>query len=1056
VKSSIPSFTIIVSFIALSLCGISLIRFLNIQLNPSSSLSSFTIDYFWPDAGARVVEQEVTSRLEAICAGVKGIRDINSKSEKDGGSIQISLDKKADADVIRFEISTLIRQLWPGLPKGISYPQIHANRIDEKEEMPLISYAFNAPVSPFIIQKYAEDYIKPVLSQIPGIYKIEIVGASPLEWQVIYDAHKLEALQIKPDDIQKAIIQRLKKVNVGVSNESLPIVLTSGYLLSPARRAAGSEDEVGSEVLSSLPVLQLNNRIIYLSDIARVIHSEAQTQSYYRVNGLNTINIVVYAAAMQNNLTLSKKVKESVERLSVSFPPGYKLFMSYDATEYISNEIHNIGIRTIFTLIILLLFVLIVTMKLKHVLLVMVMLATNLSIAAIFYYLLRIEIHLYTLAGITVSFGLMTDNIIIMSDHIRTRGNFKAWLAILAGTLATISSLTIIFFLDEKIKTNLVDFAMVIIVNQSVSLLTALLLIPALMDKLKISKLHRRKSPHPGRWVPAFTNFYERFYIRFRRHKFIPLTILVLGFGLPVFMLPVKWEGEHWYHKVYGSTLGSEWYNNRARPLVNKVLGGSLRLFAEYVYEGSYFGSSQETNLYITANMPDGATIQQMNLLAGIMERYLLQFNHIKTFQTRISKHGTSITIFFKKGSQSGSFPYQLKNMVIAKAIELGGADWGVYGLGDGFSNSVDELIGNYGIKILGYNYDHLNALADKLKSNLKQNQRVKEVYVVPELTWFKPENDEFEVKMNETETMTSGISPDVVYASLQNLSMGSDAFTTVYFNRSSENILLISQQAKETDIWQLLRLPLLHDSTLFKFLGLCSVTKERAAPAVCKENQQYRIYLQFDYVGADRFAKKYIEKTIQNFRPHLPLGYSADPSNNYWQWQQQGKKPYWLLGLIILIIFIICAILFESLLQPIAVIMTIPIAYIGVFLTFYIYDLNFDQGGFAALVMLNGITVNAAIYILNDFNNLRKHHSGRSVSSIKMYFRAFNYKIIPILLTIVATVLGFVPFLIGDRRPFWFSLAAGTIGGLVFSLIGIFIYLPLFLRIGREELSSK
>jgi multidrug efflux pump subunit AcrB len=176
--------------------------------------------------------------------------------------------------------------------------------------------------------------------------------------------------------------------------------------------------------------------------------------------------------------------------------------------------------------------------------------------------------------------------------------------------------------------------------------------------------------------------------------------------------------------------------------------------------------------------------------------------------------------------------------------------------------------------------------------------------------------------------------------------------------------------------------------------------------------------------------------------------------NDNRFVWSQQDKNQYWLLLLIAVMIFFICAVLFESLLQPFAVILTIPISYIGIFLTFYLFGLNFDQGGFAALVLLSGITVNAAIYILNDFNILRKQNSGRNLTDMRLYFKAFNYKIIPILLTIVSTVLGFVPFLIGVKQPFWFTLSAGTIGGLFFSLIGIVFYLPMFL--GIKGLKTK
>ena len=108
----------------------------------------------------------------------------------------------------------------------------------------------------------------------------------------------------------------------------------------------------------------------------------------------------------------------------------------------------------------------------------------------------------------------------------------------------------------------------------------------------------------------------------------------------------------------------------------------------------------------------------------------------------------------------------------------------------------------------------------------------------------------------------------------------------------------------------------------------------------------------------------------------------------------------------------------------------------------FYLFDLNFDQGGFAAMVLLCGITVNACIYILNEYNSIRKIKGAR----LSSYMKAFNRKINPIFLTISSTILGFVPFLIGaDKEAFWFPLAAGTIGGLLMSVAGIFLLLPVF-----------
>jgi len=160
------------------------------------------------------------------------------------------------------------------------------------------------------------------------------------------------------------------------------------------------------------------------------------------------------------------------------------------------------------------------------------------------------------------------------------------------------------------------------------------------------------------------------------------------------------------------------------------------------------------------------------------------------------------------------------------------------------------------------------------------------------------------------------------------------------------------------------------------------------------------------------------------------------------------GKK-YWIIGLIIIIVYFACAVLLESFVQPLAVIFMIPVTFIGVFLTFYLFDFNFDEGGHASFVLLCGLTVNAALYIINDLNNIRKNpvvRPNRPGYQLKTYLRAFNSKIVPAFLAILSTVLGMIPFLAaGQDESFWFPLAAGTSGGLLFSLVGIYFVLPLF-----------
>ena len=186
------------------------------------------------------------------------------------------------------------------------------------------------------------------------------------------------------------------------------------------------------------------------------------------------------------------------------------------------------------------------------------------------------------------------------------------------------------------------------------------------------------------------------------------------------------------------------------------------------------------------------------------------------------------------------------------------------------------------------------------------------------------------------------------------------------------------------------------------------------------------------------------MKKELETFNAQLPMGYFAEDEQESWSWGKKDNKQYALLLVVIAIIFFTTSILFNSLKQPLAIIFVIPISYIGVFLTFYLFELNFDQGGFASFVLLCGITVNASIYILNEYNAVRLRY--RTLDPVRAFVKAWNAKIVPIFLTVVSTILGFIPFMVGTgKEAFWFPLSAGTIGGLLMSILGIFIFLPVF-----------
>lgn len=379
-----------------------------------------------------------------------------------------------------------------------------------------------------------------------------------------------------------------------------------------------------------------------------------------------------------------------------------------------------------------------------------------------------------------------------------------------------------------------------------------------------------------------------------------------------------------------------------------------------------------------------------------------------------------------------------------------------MYGLEDhGFNNDVHESLGSYRIKMLGYNYDELEQWADTLKNRLLQHRRIKDVTISSDFQLYKDDYSEFFLDIDKERLAKENLTIQQLFGALTPI-FGRNIFAGfINSPHGQERVLLHSRQSYGYDIWGLMNLPISVGNRTLKLGDFATVAKRQVPKSIAKENQQYRLCLQYEYIGSTTQGKKILDADLDNINKILPLGYTAQ-SEEDWYWSKKQSASYWLLLLVIAIIFFITSILFNSLIQPLAIIFTIPISFIGVFLMFYFTKINFDQGGFASFILLCGITVNASIYVLNEYNALREKYPNRL--KLNLYLRAWNTKILPIFLTVVSTILGFIPFMVGQgKESFWFPLALGTIGGLAMSIFGIFVYLPIFaLRLPDANKSKR
>jgi multidrug efflux pump subunit AcrB len=1028
--------------------GISLIPSLNLRLKPNRASQVLTVDFRWKNTSAKIIEQEVTSKLEGLFNSLKGVQEISSRSRKGSGSIRIQLKENTDADLTRFEVLNLIRQNYQKLPKGISYPRLSKNSSQENQS-PVLTYTVNANENAQIIKKYVESQISPQLSGVEGIQRISLYGATPFEWVITYEADRLQYYDLNVSEVLKAIENYLNKEELGkgivrsnadFEDKEMPMQLTYH----------STEDFSWQDI----PIKKLGDRVLFLTDIATVELKKGIAEEYFRINGLNTLNLAIYADDGTNIIEVSKKIKTLMQNVESNLRAGYFLKKTQDASEYLSSELSKIQKRALFSALILLVLSILIYRQYRYLFVLFASILVNLFVAVIFYKLLDVQLQLYSLAGITISFGIIIDNCIVMMDHVLLKKNKRAFIAILAATCTTIAAILIIFLLEADQRLNLLDFAIVIGINIGVSLFVSFYFVPALLEQLKLQKVKKIASQKRRRRILFFSRKYQNSIAFFQKRwiKWSLFVLFILGFGIPVHLLPDEIENPNFLGKVFNSTFGSDFFVYDLKPSLETYAGGSFRLFSEDVFEDSYYVEPEQTSIKIMGRMPEGCTVHQLNEAVVQMESFLATFPEIALFETRVLNYRNSrIQVYFHEDLSDPNVPFNLKTQIESKVLSLGGVDWFVFGVGEGFSNAGGGDMFSNRLTLEGYNYDELYNYAESLKAMLIQesSQRIGRIQISGDV-WQNTALYEYFLDFKQESLGLSDVKTEELYANLKN-KLSKETAPSIVRQNELQSVKLMSDQYLSFTKWDLINTPIQLDEKVYKLEQLASIEKRKTGNVIQKRNQQYSLTVAFQFNGSSTMAQRFANRMSNDFQKTLPIGYRVYNSHDT-SWNKEDKQQYYYLFYIIAIIFFVCSILLNSLRQPFAIIMMIPISFVGVFLTFYLFEINFDQGGYASFILLAGISVNSALYILNDFNNLKKDRPKLPV--MRQYQKAFLSKITPVLITILTTIFGLIPFIWdGQEEVFWFSFAAGSIGGLIFSLIGIFLYLPLFMNLKTKTI---
>lgn len=876
-------FRVVIIFLVLAIIGVSFIPQLNVNYTPIYSTPTLTISYYLPNASPDIVERLATSPLENALSQVEGTNKLESVSGYNNGRITMTFDKEVDMDFRKFEVNTIIRNIYKKLPENLSYPRVDQSGGEQNlnEEMSaILSYSINGPYAPFKLEDDVNEYIRKPLSQLRDIHSVEITGGNPLQITVDFDASSI-------------LRYGLTKNSIAQSLSSYSQAMYAGLAKTPSGQQFFLKTNSQIPDISNLEKTEIANidgKPIYLKDVAKIYVEEQEPSSYRRINGKNAVYMSIFARSSVNKVVLGQEIKDRIETLKAGLPSEIDVRLERDDTEFLQKEMDKIYVRTGLSIGILVLFIFLINRNVRYLFTLFLGIIVNLCITAIILYALNVELHMYSIAGLTISFGLIVDNAIVMLDHLHKKKNSKIFLALLAASLTTIMALLMVLLLPEEERRDLTDFSIVVSINLATSLLIALFFTPSLYQLLFNEPLKRKKVAisvkglrRRVRWFRAYGRSIG-FMVRYRKAFII---LVILGFGLPVFKLPTQWEGQEWYNK----SIGSDKYQDDIKPIIDKALGGALRKFVTEVYEGYYYGSPQRTQLYVRAQLPFGTTLKDANFVISRVEEYLQDVEGIDKYVTNVNNLTASIVITFLPEYENSAMPYQLKARLQARSLDLTGVQWSISGIGQGFSaGGESNQTPSYSVLMKGYNYDELEKQAEIFADMLVAgNRRVQEVKTNEQLGYRRQKTSEYVLNFDVDRLARAGISRGEVMKTLGDLTLPSGASLQANYRDQRLPVYIKASNAEEFSKWDLMQEALPIDTTRFvKIKDYATLVFEETANELHKEDRQYIRRLAFDYLGSGKFGQQYLEESIEKMEKLLPVGYSVESRSNYFSFSAE------------------------------------------------------------------------------------------------------------------------------------------------------------------------
>jgi hydrophobic/amphiphilic exporter-1 (mainly G- bacteria), HAE1 family len=1026
-------------YVSVALLGVAAWMNLPLELLPDASFPRLSVTLDWPGASPETVEAYATSPVEASIRQIKGVERITSTTQEGSANIQVEFNRDVDMDFVRMELSERMAAIEDELPDGVQplrVTQYVPREFQDQASQPFLEYTFTGPFLLEALRLHLDEVVAPELLQIQGVSDVVVDGGRRRMLEIELDPDRIAALGLQPASV-RAAIQELDLVReagaIRQGQQEWAVTIRTRPADAQQVREAFLPGSWGSP--------------IRVDDVAHIRDTFEDPRFHFRIDGNAAVRFQVVNERGVNVVRLSELVRERVEELQALNPPGSQMILGQDQSEQIQAQLSDLRNRAAIAAVVIFLVLLAFLRSFRTAGIVFATIAFSILIALNLVYFGGLSLNLLTLMGLALGFGLIVDNSIVVLENIyrqweqgvapreaAEKGARDVILPILASTATTLIVFVPFLYLQGELRIYYLPLAIVVGLTLLASIFVAFTFIPALAARLLDPKKRgvgaaRAAAGGAGSEgvLPGYAVERTPVYIRF-------------------------------YSGLLGLTLRAPWVTVAVAAV---CFAGSYYLFDNYVNRQALWGGGgipQRSYISITIDMPRGADLERVDDLTRFFEERIGRMPEVEQFTANVGGTRGMIRVDFPEELEFTAVPLIIEEQLRAFSLGFTGARVMVRGMGPAFGVGGGGAAPNYRITFLGYNYERLAEIAEDLGTRLARHSRIHEVDTNATGGFTRDRATEFVAEIDRDAAARQGVTVAEVAQLLRANLRGGAADGLLMLGGESVRYEVRLAGFREADVQSLRERVVTTSAGRQIPLGsLIQVRERRVLTTIRREDQQYERTVAYEFRGpralGDVIRDQALEATV------LPPGYSVQ-ERTPWRISSEDERQMAMVLLIAIgLVFMVTSALFESVRQPLCVLLAVPMALIGVFLIFFYTGASFTREARIGVIMMGGIVVNNAILLVDHINRVRAE---TDLSFHDAVIRGTLDRIRPIFMTTATTVLGLLPLVLFTRTAdstIWNALTYALIGGLLSSTLFVLTTTPalyaLFERGRAQELEE-